>query len=41
MAERRHRTHTKRTVDRLSVNGKDAVFWDNELPSFGVREVRS
>ena len=28
---------TKRTVDRLSVNGKDAVFWDNELPGFGVR----
>ncbi len=34
---RQHRTLTKRTADRLSVNGKDAVFWDNELPDFGVR----
>ena len=37
MAERQHRTLTKRTVDRLSVNGEDAVFWDNELPGFAVR----
>ncbi len=37
MAERQFRTLTKRTVDRLSVNGKDAVFWDNDLPGFGVR----
>ena len=37
MAERQYRTLTKRTVDRLLVNGKDAVFWDNELPGFGVR----
>ena len=37
MAERQYRTLTKRTVDRLTVNGKDAVFWDNELPGFGVR----
>ena len=37
MAERQYRTLTKRTVDRLAVNGKDAVFWDNELPGFGVR----
>ena len=37
MAERQYRTLTKRTVDRLSVNGKDAVFWDNDLPGFGVR----
>ena len=37
MAERQYHTLTKRTVDRLSVNGKDAVFWDNELPGFGVR----
>ena len=35
MAEHQYRTLTKRTVDRLSVNGKDAVFWDNELPGFG------
>ena len=37
MAERQYRTLTKRTVDRLSVNGKDAIFWDNDLPGFGVR----
>ena len=24
-------------VDRLSVDGKDAVFWDRDLPGFGVR----
>ncbi|MYA95594.1 MAG: site-specific integrase [Nitrospinae bacterium] len=28
---------TKRTVDALKVNGKDAVFWDRELAGFGVR----
>ena len=27
----------KRTVDGLSVQGKDAVFWDRDLPGFGVR----
>ena len=37
MAERQYRTLTRRTVERLSVNGKDALFWDNELPGFGVR----
>ena len=28
---------TKRAVDGLSVQGKDAVFWDRDLPGFGVR----
>ena len=28
---------TKRTVDRLSVEDRDAVFWDRDLPGFGVR----
>ena len=28
---------TKRTVDGFSVQGKDAVFWDRDLPGFGVR----
>ena len=28
---------TKRAVDALSVSGHDAVFWDRELPGFGVR----
>ena len=37
MAERQFHTLTKRTVDRLSVNGKDAIFWDSDLPGFGVR----
>ena len=37
MAQRQYRTLTKRSVDRLSVNGKDAIFWDRELPGFGVR----
>ena len=37
MAERQYRTLTKRAVDRLSVNGKDAVFRDDQLPGFGVR----
>ena len=37
MPERQSRTLTKRIVDRLAVNGKDAVFWDSELPGFGIR----
>ena len=37
MAQKEYRTLTKRIVDRLSVNGKDAIFWDSDLPSFGVR----
>ncbi len=37
MAERQYRTLTKRTVDRLSVNGNGAIFWDRDLPGFGVR----
>ena len=37
MAERQYRMLSKRTIDRLAVNGKDAVFWDHELPGFGVR----
>ena len=28
---------TKRTVDALEVDSKDAVFWDRELAGFGVR----
>ena len=28
---------TKRTVDVLRVEGKDAIFWDRDLPGFGVR----
>ncbi len=28
---------TKRAVDALKVEGKDAIFWDRELAGFGVR----
>lgn len=28
---------TKRTVDSLSVTSGDAIFWDRDLPGFGVR----
>ena len=37
MAKRQYRTLNKRMVDRLSVDGKDAVFWDRDLTGFGVR----
>ena len=37
MATRRYRTLSKRIVDRLAVDDKDAVFWDRELPGFGLR----
>ena len=37
MAARQFRTLTKRIVDRLSVDDKDAVFWDRELLGFGLR----
>ena len=37
MPRRGDLTITKRTVDGLSVRGKDAVFWDRDLPGFGVR----
>ena len=37
MAKLQYRTISKRTVDGLAVEEKDAVFWDRELPGFGVR----
>ena len=37
MAKLQYRTISKRTVDGLSPGDKDAVFWDRELPGFGVR----
>ena len=37
MPSRQERTISKRTVDALSVEGKDAIFWDRELQGFGVR----
>ena len=32
---------SKRSVDALRVDRKDAVFWDRDLPGFGVRVHRS
>ena len=37
MPRRAELTISKRTVDRLAVEGRDAVFWDRELAGFGVR----
>ncbi len=37
MSIRHERVITKRIVDGLSVEGNDAVFWDRDLPGFGVR----
>ena len=37
MARRSDLRITKRTVDALAVEGGDAVFWDHDLPGFGVR----
>ena len=37
MAKLKYRTISKRTVDGLSVEDKDAVFWDRELLSTAAR----
>ena len=37
MAQAQFRTLSKRVLDRLSVNGKDAIFWDRDLAGFGIR----
>ena len=37
MAQAQYRTLSKRVVDRLSVNGKDAIFWDRDLAGLGIR----
>ena len=37
MAKLQHLTLSKRIVDRLSVEDKDTVFWDRDLPGFGIR----
>ena len=29
---------TKRIVERLKADGKDAIFWDRDLTGFGSRE---
>ena len=37
MAKLRYRSLTERTVDALSGGGRDVIFWDPELPGFGLR----
>ena len=37
MAQPEYRNLTKRVVDRLPVDGKDAAYWDRDLAGFGVR----
>ena len=37
MPKRQGTAITKRTVEALSVEGRDAVFWDRDLPGFGIR----
>ena len=41
MPKKHYRTLSKRTVDGLAVDGKDALFWDRKLPGFGVRVYAS
>ena len=41
MPERNELVITKRSVDALAVESKDAVFWDRRLPGFGVRVYAS
>ena len=37
MPRRAERKLSKRTVDALAADGRDAVFWDRDLPGFGIR----
>ncbi|MDE0032228.1 MAG: tyrosine-type recombinase/integrase [Deltaproteobacteria bacterium] len=37
MATSKYLSLSKRIIDRLSVDDKDAVFWDRDLPGFGIR----
>ena len=37
MPRRGELTISKRTVDGLSVEGRETVFWDRDIPGFGVR----
>ena len=32
---------TKRTIEALFAEGRDTVFWDSELPGFGIRVYRT
>ena len=37
MAKPEYLSLSKRFIDRLSVDDKDTVFWDRDLPGFGIR----
>ena len=41
MAKLQYRSLSNRVVDRLPVEGKDVIYWDRDLPGFGVRVYRS
>ena len=34
MAKLQRRSLSNRVVDRLSVEGKDVIYWDRDLPGF-------
>ena len=41
MPGRHNRTISKRTVDALRAGGRDVLYWDRDLPGFGVRVYAS
>ena len=41
MAKLQYRSLSNRVVDRMPVEGKDVIYWDRDLPGFGVRVYRS
>ena len=41
MPKRSNLRISRRTVEALRVEGRDAVFWDRDLPGFGVRVHRT
>ena len=40
MATAQYRTLSKRIIDRLSVDDKDTVSWDRDLPGFGIQGAK-
>ena len=41
MARLQRMSLSNRVVDRLSAEGKEVIYWDRDLPGFGVRVYRS